>query len=65
MRGWRSALRTNTVFIGIHGRRFLLMTPDSKKHFGEIMKSVSELKKYGKKIAPRNGGSIFVRDRRL
>ncbi|MBP5287535.1 MAG: diguanylate cyclase [Elusimicrobiales bacterium] len=42
-----------------------ITTPDSKKHYGEIMKSVMELKKYGKKIAPRNGGSIFVRDRRL
>ncbi|MBO4555545.1 MAG: diguanylate cyclase [Elusimicrobiales bacterium] len=42
-----------------------ITTPSSKKHYGEIIKSVVELKKYGKKIAPRNGGSFFVRDRRL
>ena len=42
-----------------------ITAPGKNKHYGEIIKSVVELKKYGKKIAPRNGGSFFVRDRRL
>jgi len=57
--------RNRKCFFPLLSATISITTPDSKKHFGEIMKSVSELKKYGKKIAPRNGGSIFVRDRRL
>ena len=57
--------RNRRCFFPLLSVTISITTPDRKKHYGEIMKSVSELKKYGKKITPRNGGSFFIRDRRL
>lgn len=57
--------RNRRCFFPFLSMTISITTPSKDKHYGEIIKSVAELKKYGKKIAPRNGGSIFVRDRRL
>lgn len=57
--------RNRKIFFPILSVTISIITPEPTRHYGEIMQSVVELRKYGKKIAPRNGGSIYVRDRRL
>lgn len=57
--------RNRMCFFPLLSITISITAPGKNKHYGEIIKSVVELKKYGKKIAPRNGGSFFVRDRRL